>query len=322
MPLESQAELDEANAILKKEHEKKVKSNKLLPKLQQKPLRLSQRHQSYGCFCFQQHCHLQESGRGCVRCEKNGGPLTKWLDSAIGRIKKCTCEICVCKCMQSFNANKMQRIKTLRLFENRTEAEKVQDNPSSYKLIESINQAFDLPKKKTKDELLHATAHIFAGKECSREEQEELAQIVGKPTPMVTQSTHIANLDANFLNSRQYRGNLGSCASGVNELESLRYHQEKNSVKSPERRQLNFDAGVSLPGIISCTRKHITKEYVNKLRNESFFPSAEKRNYKSVMKKLQGKKKDEALVGIIVDSEPKTVEEAAKIALLCNSDDV
>ena len=40
------------------------------------------------------------------------------------------------------------------------------------------------------------------------------------------------------------------------------------------------------------------------------------------MKKLQGKKKDEALVGMIVDSEPKTVKEAVSIALLCNDDEI
>ena len=57
----------------------------------------------------------------------------------------------------------------LGLFKNRTEKEKIQDNPSSYKLIKSINQAFDLPNKKTKDELVMlVTAYIFADKEFLR----------------------------------------------------------------------------------------------------------------------------------------------------------
>ena len=40
------------------------------------------------------------------------------------------------------------------------------------------------------------------------------------------------------------------------------------------------------------------------------------------MEKLQEKKKDEALVGMIVDSEPKSVKEAASIALLCNDNKI
>ena len=63
MPLELQKDINNANEELKKQHNKKVRQNKLLPKSQQKQLRLTQRHQTYGCFCFQRHCHLNHDGR-------------------------------------------------------------------------------------------------------------------------------------------------------------------------------------------------------------------------------------------------------------------
>ena len=98
----------------------------------------------------------------------------------------------------------MQKIKTLQLFENCTEKEKEAENPASYKLLESINQAFSLPGKKDREELLHSTAHLFAEKDCLREEQEELAQIVGKPSAMISATQHVQNLDTLSNNARQY----------------------------------------------------------------------------------------------------------------------
>ena len=329
MPLESQEDIDQANEELRNQHKEKVRQNKLLPKSQQKQLRLTQRHQTYGCFCFQQHCHLNDDGRGCIKCSDNRAPSVVFVDTPIGRKKKCVCEICSCHCFKAFNANKMQKIKTLRLFENRSEQEKKAENPASYKLLESINQAFSLPGKKDREELMHSTAYLFAEKDCSREEQEELAQIVGKPTAMISATQHVQNLDASSSNARQYRGNLSNCHTGVDKLQAMQFNQsliqssraatDQVKVASPITRRLDFETS---PVIISGTRKLLTKKYVAKLNSSDHFPSAEKRNYKSVMKKLQGRKKDDALVGMIVDSEPKTVEEAASIALLCNEDEI
>ena len=320
MPLESQEEINEANQELKKQHDEKVRKNKLLPRSQQKQLRLAQRHQTYGCFCFQQHCHLNAAGRGCVKCSDNGGPTVVTEDTPIGRRRKCVCSICSCHCYKSFNANKMQKIKTLRLFEKRPEQEKQVENAASYKLLEAMNQAFSLPgKNKSKEDLLHSTAYLFAEKDCSRDEQDQLAQIVGKPSAMITKTQHIQNLDPGTSNARQYRGGLGFCESGAdNMFQDNDLRKKTRMSKSPEVQRLNFES----PAIISNTRKHITKKYIERLGSDSYFPSAEKRNYKSIMKKLQGKKKDETLVGIIVDSEPKSVEDAAKIALLCNEDEI
>ena len=162
-----------------------------------------------------------------------------------------------------------------------------------------------------------------------REEQEELAQIVGKPTAMISATQHVQNLDASSRNARQYRGNLSNYHTGVDKLQAMQFNQsliqssraatDQVKVALPITRRLDFETS---PVIISGTRKLLTKKYVAKLNSSDHFPSAEKRNYKSVMKKLQGRKKDDTLVGMIVDSKPKTVEEAASIALLCNEDKI
>ena len=99
------------------------------------------------------------------------------------------------------------------------------------------------------------------------------------------------------------------------------YNHKKNNVRSPQQRQLNLMLMCLLqelspvPKSISLSNSSTSFEIIH-------FPIFGEEKLQVCNKKLQGKKNDEALVGIIFDSEPKTVEEAAKIVLLCNNDDV
>ena len=80
-------------------------------------------------------------------------------------------------------------------------------------------------------------------------------------------------------------------------MDSIKYsqdidlHKKTRMSKLPEIRQLNFES----LAIITNTRKHITKKYIIRLYSDIYFPFAAKRNYKSVMKNIQGKKKDNSL---------------------------
>ena len=67
-----------------------------------------------------------------------------------------------------------------------------------------MNQVFSFPiKNKLKEELLHSTVSLFAEKDYLRDEQEQIAQIVGKPSELLARlNTFI--IDPITSNARQY----------------------------------------------------------------------------------------------------------------------
>ena len=189
-----------------------------------------------------------------------------------------------------------------------------------------MNQALGLPGENKSKKSDCTAQHIFSEKDCSCNKQEELAQIVGQLSVMITKTQHIQNLNPGTRNSRQYWSGLGFCKSGVDNMDSIKYCQDidwfaQEQYKNEEiSRDLTTEFQIT--GNYNKDAQAHHKEVIERLDSESYFLLAEKRNCKSVMEKIQGKKKDDTLVGIIAYPKPKLVKDAAKKVLLCNEDEI